>query len=196
MKRYAIPLLFTVMFSPALFAQSEINHGEVGVFADYFRVRGPLSANLWGAGARVSINATKRVQLEGELNYDFSQPFNESFNDVINGRTFFATEGMRAIHGLFGPKFQTGAGPWRAFVTVKGGFVNFRFDDRPVTFATFGSSIDELRSDDMSGVLYPGGGVEMYLGPVGLRLDVGDEIFYTGKPHHNLRMSFGPNIRF
>jgi hypothetical protein len=38
--------------------------------------------------------------------------------------------------------------------------------------------------------------VEAYIGPVGLRLDVGDEMYFAGGTHHNLRISFGPQIRF
>src|SRR5262249_43406496 len=128
--------------------------------------------------------------------YDFAQSFNEGFTNSINGTTTFATSGVRVIHGLFGPKFQTGGGAIRAFVVAKGGFINLRFDDRPATFGTFGSSVEDLRSNDVSGVFYPGGGVEMYLGPVGVRLDIGDEIYYQGGPHHNLKVAFGPHIRF
>ena len=39
-------------------------------------------------------------------------------------------------------------------------------------------------------------GLEGHLGPVGLRLDVGDEIYFASGTHHNLRLAFGPYIRF
>jgi hypothetical protein len=81
-------------------------------------------------------------------------------------------------------------------VTVKGGFVNFRFDNRPATFDTFASSVEGLRSRNVNGMLYPGGGLEGHLGPVGLRLDVGDDIYFNRGTHHNLRVAFGPYIRF
>jgi hypothetical protein len=42
----------------------------------------------------------------------------------------------------------------------------------------------------------PGGGVETTLGPVGLRLDVGDEMYFSNGTHHNLKVMFGPYIRF
>ncbi len=48
----------------------------------------------------------------------------------------------------------------------------------------------------MNAVFYPGGGIEAYLGPVGLRLDVGDEIYFRGGAHNNLRVTFGPHMRF
>jgi hypothetical protein len=79
---------------------------------------------------------------------------------------------------------------------VKGGFENFRIDPRPASFATFTSSIDNLRANDVSGVLYPGGGVEAFLGPIGFRLDVGDEVFFAGGAHNNWKITFGPTIRF
>jgi hypothetical protein len=38
--------------------------------------------------------------------------------------------------------------------------------------------------------------LEGHLGPIGLRLDVGDEIYFNSGAHHNLSMAFGPYIRF
>jgi hypothetical protein len=46
------------------------------------------------------------------------------------------------------------------------------------------------------GAVYPGGGIEAYLGPIGLRIDVGDEIYFQSGAHNNLRLTFGPSIRF
>jgi hypothetical protein len=195
MKRFAIPLLLSLAFCPALLAQ-EINHGEVGVFGDYFRLRQAISGNFWGLGGRVSVNTFKYAQLEAEMAYDFAQSFNEGFTNNINGTTTFQTSGARVIHGLFGPKFQTGGGAFRAFVVLKGGFIDMMFDNRPATFATFGDSVENLRSNNVSGVFYPGGGVEAFLGPVGLRVDIGDEIYYQGGPKHNLKLTVGPHIRF
>ena len=58
------------------------------------------------------------------------------------------------------------------------------------------SSVENLRSKDVSGVIYPGGGLEGHIGPVGLRLDLGDEIYFNNGTHHNFRMAFGPILRF
>ena len=44
--------------------------------------------------------------------------------------------------------------------------------------------------------LYPAVGVEGHLGPIGIRLEAGDEIYYAGGTHHNPRAAFGPFIRF
>jgi hypothetical protein len=81
-------------------------------------------------------------------------------------------------------------------VTVKGGFVDVRFDAAPATFGSFISNVQTLRDQNWMGSFYPGGGLEGHIGPIGLRLDVGDEIYFNHGAHNNLRASFGPYIRF
>jgi hypothetical protein len=44
--------------------------------------------------------------------------------------------------------------------------------------------------------MYPGGGIEAHWKVIGLRLDAGDEIYFNGGAHHNVRITFGPIIRF
>jgi hypothetical protein len=97
---------------------------------------------------------------------------------------------------MIGPKLQSGGGTLRAFLTVKGGADDFIFSSAPVTFGTFTSSVSALRANSVVGVVYPGGGIEAYLGPIGLRVDVGDEIYFQSRAHNNLRITFGPSIRF
>ena len=181
---------------PGAFAQ---NHGEVGVFADFVRLS-PTDTNNLGVGGRLSVNVHPNVQLEGEMSYDFARNFTERFTlgpaGSPTGSTGFSRTGIRILHGLFGPKFQTGGEAIRAFGTIKGGFVNFRLDDRPATFGTFTSSVDSLRTDNVNGVVYPGGGVEFYLGPIGIRGEAGDEIYFNHGAHNNLRVAIGTNIRF
>jgi len=58
------------------------------------------------------------------------------------------------------------------------------------------SQIANIHSSSVNGVFYPGGGLEGHLGSVGLRLDIGDEMYFNSGAHHNLRMAFGPYIRF
>jgi hypothetical protein len=171
------------------------NHGEVGIFGEYFR-NSSSSTNFGGLGARLSVNPATHLQLEAEVGYDFEQLFTEGFTNPSNGSVSFQQSSLRVLHGLFGPKIQSGGGALRGFATVKGGVINFRFDPRPPGFSTFTSSFDNLRSNNVSGVLYPGGGFEAYLGPIGLRFDVGDEIYFQNGTHNNLRMTFGPHIRF
>jgi hypothetical protein len=40
---------------------------------------------------------------------------------------------FRTLHGFFGPKFQTGSGPFRVFVTGKVGFDNFSINNQNAT---------------------------------------------------------------
>lgn len=197
MKRIAIVILaLGAYLAPSAFAQ---NHGEVGVFADYVRLS-PVDTNNLGLGGRVSVNVHPNVQLEGEMSYDFARNFTESFTlGGTGGGTGTARTtrtGVRILHGLFGPKFQTGGHAIRLFGTLKGGFVNFRFDNRPATFGTFTSSVDSLRRDNVQGVFYPGGGVEFFASIFGIRAEAGDLMYFHDGPHHNLRIAAGPTIRF
>ena len=193
-------LLFAVL--PTIQAQDSENHAEIGIFGDYFRLgetRGPSlsgtgATSFGGVGARLSINVSRRWQIEPEMNYDFAESFSEGFTGPSG--TGFSTSRLRILHGMIGPKFQTGGGAFRAFVTVKGGGDDFMFSSAPVTFSTFASSVSGLRTNNVVGVVYPGGGIEAYLGPIGLRIDVGDEIYFQSGAHNNLRVTFGPSIRF
>lgn len=196
MKRCVLTLLLSTFLAvPAAFAQDQINHGEIGVFADYLRLVEP-SSHTWGLGARASVNLNSYTQLEGEMSYDFSRGFVEGFTDSTTGAVSFADSDYRVLHGVFGPKFQTGGGPIRAYVTVKGGFINFRFDDAPATFGTFFSSVDSLRDGSTFGVFYPAGGLEFYVWIVGMRLEVGDLMYFDGGTKQNLRVTLGPHFRF
>jgi hypothetical protein len=195
-------LLFAVL--PTVRAQDKENHVEIGIFGDYFRLgetRGPSlsgtgATSFGGVGARLSINVSRRWQIESEMNYDFAESFSEGFTGPSGTVVGFSTSRLRILHGMIGPKFQTGGGAFRAFVTVKGGGDDFMFSSAPVTFSTFASSVSGLRTNNVVGVVYPGGGIEAYLGPIGLRIDVGDEIYFQSGAHNNLRVTFGPSIRF
>jgi hypothetical protein len=195
-------LLFAVL--PTVRAQDNANHVEVGIFGDYFRLgetKGPSLAgtgatSFGGVGARVSINLSRRWQIEPEMNYDFAASFSEGFTGPAGTTAGFSTSTLRILHGMIGPKIQTGGGAFRAFLTVKGGADNFMFSSAPVTFSTFTSSVAGLRANSVVGVVYPGGGIEAYLGPIGLRIDAGDEIYFQNGAHNNLRITFGPSIRF
>jgi hypothetical protein len=191
MKRIALLIAATaIFFAPVAHAQ---NHGEVGAFVDYFKLH-ETESNFVGLGGRAAFNVVPNVQIEAEMAYDFNRAFTETFN---NGTGTITTQNsnIKVLHGLFGPKIQT-RGPVRVFVTVKGGFTNFRFDPTPPSFAGFTSSVNNLRTNNVSGALYPGGGVEAFLGPIGLRLEAGDEIIFTNGAHHNWKVTFGPQLRF
>ena len=173
----------------------ETEHLQVGVYGDYFRVS-QTDSNLLGVGARLSFPILHRVKLEGEMAYDFSRAFTEGFTDTGTGLLSVQRTDMRALHGEFGPKVELGHGRFHPFLFVKGGFADFQLSGAPATVGTFFSSVDNLRANHVSGVLYPGGGFQGRIGPVGLRLDVGDEIYFNHGSHNNLRVAFGPFLRF
>jgi opacity protein-like surface antigen len=198
MKRFALfAVLGLGMLLPSFAAAQEqtYNHGEVGVFADYMRLSSPDPAiNFIGVGGRIGFNVHPNIALEGEMAYDFSRNFTTVFDNGIN--TSFATTRLRPLTALFGPKFQAGTtGPFRVFVTGKLGFVNFAHSSNLSTGA-FGNQIGGITDGDTKFAVYPGGGVEAFLGPVGLRLEVGDEIYFANGAQNNLKVSFGPHFRF
>ena len=44
--------------------------------------------------------------------------------------------------------------------------------------------------------MYPGGGFEAFAGPIGVRAEVGDDIYFLNGAHNNLGVSLGPQFRF
>jgi len=192
MKRIALLLFLAGCLVPLASAQ---DHFQVGAYADYFRIS-QTKSNMAGLGARLGVKALPYVMLEGEMSYDFNQAFTEGFANPSGGTITFQNSNIKVLHGLFGPKLTAGHGAIRLFLTVKGGFINFRLDPRPASFSGFVSSVDNLRASNVSGTLYPGAGLEGHIGPVGLRLEAGDEIYFAGGAHHNARVAFGPFIRF
>ena len=194
MKSFIVILTLALggLFAPLAMAQ---NHAEVGVFADYYHDR-QTATDFAGVGGRVGVNIAKPIQLEAEMNYDFNRVFSEGFQDTETSSVTFVRSNIRVLHGLFGPKLQT-TGPVRLFVTAKGGFINYRFDAAPPSFDGFVSSVSNLRANNVNAVFYPGAGVEGFLGPVGLRLEVGDEMYFDrGGVHQGLRVTSGPSLRF
>jgi len=103
---------------------------------------------------------------------------------------------VRTLKGLFGPKLELGHGNFRAFLELKGGFVDYSFKDHSTTFGQFTNAVLSLREQNMNGAIMPGGGWEGFIGPVGLRLDVGDEMYFNHGTNQNLEVTFGPYVRF
>jgi len=190
MKQMAIgSVVFTLLvLAPSLFAQ-EHDHGEIGVFGDYFRLSEGNDRNFEGIGGRVGFNVAPRVQLEGQLTYNFEQSFSTTTGATINRSS------LTLLHGLFGPKFTGGTEHARIFGTVQGGFIRFGVPEGS-TLNSFTSSISNFGDTSTRGAFYPGGGAEFYVGHVGLRADVGDFIYWNNGAHHNLNIKFGPQFRF
>ncbi len=197
MKR--ITLLAVVAFclaAPSLvMAQGTYNHAEVGVFVDYLRFSPTTpERNLVGLGGRAAFNVHPNVQLEAEMAYDFERSFITTTN--TGGTSTFVRTSFRPLTGLFGPKFQVGgSGPFRAYLTGKLGFINFSTSSAAVSTG-FTGAFQNIGNGGTKFAAYPGGGIEGFWGPFGLRLEVGDEIFISNGTFNNLRVTFGPQLRF
>jgi len=191
-------VLFASLFfaAPVMLAQmsdDHTDHAEVGIFAEYFRFSDPgPTSNYIGLGGRAAFNVRSSVQIEAEMGYDFERNYTTTYSNSVTTATVQSR--LRTLHGLFGPKFQTGSGPFRVFVTGKAGFENFTVTNQgaPAGFATAVG----LANNATYFALYPGGGIEAFAGPIGVRAEVGDDIFFNSGAHNNLRVSFGPQFRF
>jgi hypothetical protein len=193
MKRFAfVVVLALAVAAPVAFAQ---DHGEVGVFADYFRLHNAGDANFVGIGGRAAFNVHKHIQFEAEMWYDFERTVVRGtvINGSFTGTTFRSP--LRMINATFGPKIHT-SGPVRLFAFAKGGFLNFSSSSGAATFGGFTNLLENVPDGNTNGVFYPGGGVEGFIGPVGLRVDVGDFMYFDNGANHNWRVTFGPQIRF
>jgi hypothetical protein len=194
MKRCLSLLAISIFLAvPMMVAQDHMDHVEVGAFADYFRLSDPgPTRNFLGLGGRVAFGIRPSIQLEAEMAYDFKRDYTTTFSDGINSTN--VTSKLRTLHGYFGPKFQTGSGPFRVFVTGKVGFDNFSVTDATAP-SGFTTAVG-LGSGATYFAVYPGGGIEAFAGPIGLRAEIGDDIFFNNGAHNNLRVTFGPQFRF
>ena len=176
-----------------LFAQKRV---EAGIFVDYLGISQTNTDNF-GLGGRFGYRIHRHVMLEGELAYDYGINFDEAYRNITNG-DLVAIEhtSVGVTHGLFGPTLEPAKGGFRPFATFKLGFTDFRLSPSLLPIGTVASSILGLRSSNLNAAIYPGGGVEASLGPVGLRLEFGDEIYFNRGAHNNLRITFGPIVRF
>ncbi|HEV2398917.1 MAG TPA: hypothetical protein VGS27_18375 [Candidatus Sulfotelmatobacter sp.] len=198
MKRVVGFIFASLFFAvPMLVAQNggeqKTEHAEVGIFAEYLRFTDPgPTSNYIGLGGRAAFNVRPSIQLEAEMGYDFERNYTNTYTNGVNSATVASR--LRVLHGLFGPKFQTGSGPVRFFVTGKVGFENFMVTGQgaPTGFA----SAVGLANGATYFSLYPGGGIEAFAGPIGIRAEIGDDIFFNSGMHNNMRISFGPQFRF
>ena len=195
MKRLLFLAGAVLLLVPGLFAQEIADRVNVGVFGNYVRLNdGGL--NLAGVGARLSFKIVPVVQFELESSYQFDQTFTSGFTSSGTGTASIARTNVRMLDGLFGPKLMTNRGPVRLFVTAKAGFTNFNISNSAATLGTVGNAFSNLSGSNVYGVFYPGGGAEAFWGPLGIRLDIGDEMYFNNGGHNNLRIAFGPTIRF
>jgi hypothetical protein len=185
-----VSALLPIAAAPLMMAQ---DHAEVGAFADYFRYTDASPVrNFLGLGGRGAFNVSHNVQIEAEMAYDFKRNVTNTFTNGVTSTT--VTTGFRTLHGFFGPKFQTGAGPFRLFVTAKVGFDNFSLSNQNAA-SGFSNTVG-LTNGTTAFAVYPGGGFEAFAGPIGIRVEAGDDVFFNNGAHNNLRASVGPQLRF
>jgi len=196
------PLKLLVLIAPLLLASSLLaqKRVEAGIFIDYLSVSQTNTSN-YGIGARFGYRIHHDVLMEGELAYDYGINYDEAFRNILNGNLVaIERTSIGVTHGLFGPKLQPAGGGFRPFVTLKAGFVDFRLSPSLLSNVIPGSSIVSnilgLRTSSLNAAIYPAGGLEAALGPVGLRFELGDEVYFNSGAHNNLRVTFGPIIRF
>ncbi len=185
--------LVLILLAGIAAAQSRI---EAGLFLDSLSISQTGTNNL-GLGARLGCRVHSHVVLEGELAYDYGLNFHEAYVDLTSGNIVaIENTSIGVTHGLFGPMVQPAHGHFRPFATMKAGFIDFRLSGSLLPYGGIVSSVIDLRTSNWNAALYPGAGVEASLGPVGLRLEFGDEVYFNHGGHNNLRITFGPIVRF
>ena len=169
---------------------------EAGLLLDYLGVS-QTQTNNFGVGGRLGYRVHHNVMVEGELAYDYGVNFQEVYSNIANGNvTAIEHTSIGVTQGLFGPKLQPAHGHLRPFVTLKGGFIDFRLSPSLIPYSSVVSTVLGIRTSNLNAALYPAGGAEATLGPLGLRLELGDLIYFNGGEHNNLRITFGPILRF
>jgi hypothetical protein len=128
MERLSFLLFVASCFVPLASAQDG-EHVQLGVFADYFRLA-QTDNNFGGVGALASFQAFKEIKLEAQMSYDFNQTFTEGCTDTSTGTVTFSRTNLRILYGEFGPRINIGRHAIQPFITLKGGFVDFRIDGR------------------------------------------------------------------
>jgi len=135
--------------------------------------------------------------VEGELAYDYGVNFREVYSNIANGNvTAIEQTSIGVTQGVFGPKLEPAHGHLRPFVTLKGGFIDFRLSPSLIPYSSVLSALLGIRTSHLNAALYPAGGAEATLGPLGLRLEFGDLIYFNDGEHNNLRITFGHILRF
>ncbi len=196
MKRFVLSFVVLAFFvGPQwLLSQASENHVEIGAFADYFRL--DLTSpdiNFVGVGGRVGFNVKSYMQLEAEMAYDFDRNYTSTYNNGISSD--LVSSRSHVLHALFGPKLQTGSGPVRFFATAKAGLISFSTSNQNAPDG-FQNSLGAVGNGNAKFAVYPAVGLEGFAGPIGLRLEAGDDIYFDNGARNNLRVTFGPVFRF
>jgi hypothetical protein len=169
---------------------------EAGFFLDDLGVSQTQTNNL-GVGGRLGYRVHHNVMLEGEFAYDYGVNFREVYRSIASGNASTIEQtSIGVTQVLVGPKLQPARGHLRSFVTLKGGFIDFRLSPSLLPYSSELSTVLGIRDSNLNAALYPGAGAEATLGPLGLRLEFGDLVYFNEGAHNNLRITFGPFLRF
>lgn len=169
---------------------------EAGLLLDYLSVS-QTQTNNFGVGGRFGYRVHHNVMAEGEFAYDYGVNYHEVYRSIANGNvTAIEQTSIGVTQFLVGPKLQSVHGHLRPFVTLKGGVIDFRLSPSLLPYSSLVSTVLGIRDSNLNAALYPGGGAEATLGPLGLRLEFGDLIYFNEGTHNNLRITFGPFLRF
>jgi hypothetical protein len=191
---FRVSVLLSLFLVPTLVVAQ---HVEIGVFGNYSRQDLPNAAqNLFGLGGRADLNVSRIIQLEAEAAYDFKYP--HVVVSTLPNTAIINTTKLGVLHANAGLKFQTPGGSFFGF--IKGGVNKYDTETMVQTVNAIPAGIVTVQFPDSSfckGVLYPGAGIGFHAGPLGIRLDAGDEIIWiNGAAHNSLRITFGPTFRF
>lgn len=197
-QRIANPSLQIALLVISAFLAGRVSaqHVELGAFVDYGRPSIPgFPENAFGAGGRVNINLHRFVQAELETAYDVKY---SNFVLAASSASVTLTDSRLGIlHMNGGLKLQTPGGSF--FLFFKGGANRYGPEQtlqvvtgNPINVTTSPSSLPAFTE----GIFYPGGGIGFHAGPLGIRVDAGDEIYWSSGAHHNFRLTFGPTFRF
>ena len=195
MRKFGFTILALFLFgsSPLVGAQDRV---QAGLLLDYLSVSQTNTYNF-GLGARLGYRVHRGVMAEGEFAYDYGVNFAELYRDISNGNvTGIEQASIGVTDGLFGAMIRPPHGHLRPFATLKGGIVDFRLSPSLIPDSGVVSTLLGIRTSSLNAALYPGGGGEATLGPVGLRLEFGDLIYFNNGAHNNLRITFGPILSF
>lgn len=188
--------ILTLLLCGSLYQARAQKRVEGGVFLDYLGVSQTKTDNF-GLGGRIGFRVRRNVSAEAEFAYDYGVNFQEVYNDVASGNvTAIEKTSIGVTQGLFGPRIQPARGHLRPFVTLKGGFIDFRLSPSLLPYSGVTSAVLNIRDSNANAALYPGGGATATLGPLGVRLEFGDLIYFNQGAHNNLRITFGPILRF
>jgi hypothetical protein len=171
-----------------------IDHWEVGLFVDGFRLRRVSPrVNFIGVGGRAGYYFSRRFALEAEVSYDWERTFNTVYTNGFTNLN--VNTPVHLLHGLGGPRFDITTGRLRLFAEFKAGFVQFGpFTQNPGP--GFTNTIGEVTLNETRPAVFPGGGVEATFGRFGLRFDIGDDLYFRNGRHTNIKATFGPTFRF